>query len=353
MKASWGMQFSNPMVVIGFATLVTLVALNLFGVFEIFLGGNVMNTAGELASRHGAGGAFFNGVLATVLATPCTAPFLSIALGFAFTQSAAIIVLMFLTVGAGLAFPYVLLSWYPAWLKFLPKPGAWMEKFKMAMGFPMLVTAVWLAKIGPEKYGERAWWLGVFLVLVAAAAWVFGEFVQRGRRRKGLGWVFVIGLLALAYLWALESKLGWRSPVQVSADAPLKNAPKGYAWKKWSPSAVEEARKAGRIVVVDFTAWWCATCNTHVKPAFGSERVIIRLKELEAVALLADHSDFPPEITAELENFQRAGVPLVLVYPRDTTLPPIVLPDPNPLLGYSHFAGLIDEALLAAAGRKN
>jgi thiol:disulfide interchange protein DsbD len=350
-KAGWGMQFSNPQFIIGFTVLVTLVALNLFGVFEVVLGGNVMGTAGELASRHGASGAFFNGVLATLLATPCTAPFLSIALGFAFAQSAGVIVLVFLTVGVGLAFPYVVLSWYPAWLKFLPKPGAWMEKFKMAMGFPMLLTAVWLAKIGPEKYGERAWWLGVFLVLVAAAAWVFGEFVQRGRKRKGLGLATVVALLALAYFWALESQLDWRSPVdsKTVTGAHLKNAPKGYGWEKWSPAAVEQARKAGRVAVVDFTAWWCATCNTIVKPAFGKADLVAKMKELNAVALLADHSDFPPDIAAELEKYQRAGVPLVLIYPRDASKPPIVLPDPNPLLGTGHYAGLILDALQQAA----
>ncbi len=350
-KAGWGMQFSNPQFIIVFTVLVTLVALNLFGVFEVVLGGNVMGAAGELASRHGASGAFFNGVLATLLATPCTAPFLSIALGFAFVQSAGVITLMFLTVGVGLAFPYVVLSWYPAWLKFLPKPGAWMEKFKMAMGFPMLLTAVWLAKIGPEKYGDRAWWLGVFLVLVAAAAWVFGEFVQRGHKRKAVGLVAVLALLALAYFWALESKLDWRSPVdaKLAANAPLRNAPKGYAWEKWSTAAVQDARNAGRVVVVDFTAWWCATCNAIVKPAFGKPDLTAKMKELNAAALLADHSDFPPDIAAELEKYQRAGVPLVLVYPRDANKPPIVLPDPNPVLGISHYAGLILDALKQAA----
>src|SRR5439155_6610104 len=136
--ASWGMQFQNPKFLIAMTVLVTLVALNLFGVFEVLLGGSALSAAAELASQEGNAGAFFNGVLATALATPCTAPFLGVALGFAFAQSAAIIVLMFLTIGLGLALPYVLLSFAPGLLKFLPKPGAWMEKFKVAMGFPML-----------------------------------------------------------------------------------------------------------------------------------------------------------------------------------------------------------------------
>ena len=162
--AGWGMQFGSPVFIVCLTTLVTLVALNLFGVFEVTLGGRALDTAGELASKHGAAGAFFNGVLATTLATPCTAPFLAPALGFAFSQSPATIVLIFLTVGLGLASPYILLSWNPAWLKFLPKPGAWMEKFKIAMGFPMLATVVWLFNIAASSYGKNVLWLGIFLV---------------------------------------------------------------------------------------------------------------------------------------------------------------------------------------------
>src|SRR5207244_854981 len=138
---------------------------------EITLGGKTLNTAGQLASKHGASGAFFNGILATTLATPCTAPFLSIALGFAFSQSAGTIILIFLFVGLGLAAPYVLLSCNPALLKFLPKPGAWMEKFKITMGFPMLATVVWLLNIAASSYGKNVFWLGIFLVVVAFATW--------------------------------------------------------------------------------------------------------------------------------------------------------------------------------------
>src|SRR5262249_39490090 len=186
--------------------------LNLFGLFEVTLSGRVMGTAGDLASKHGAAGAFFNGVLATVLATPCTAPFLSTALGFAFVQPATIVILVFLTVGLGLAAPFVVLSWQPAWLKFLPKPGAWMEKFKIAMGFPMLATAVWLFSLTTTFYGERSWWLAIFLVFVGAAAWVFGAFIQRGGRRRGLAAAVALLLLATGYVWALDDKLRWRSP---------------------------------------------------------------------------------------------------------------------------------------------
>ncbi len=186
--ASWGMQFQNPTFLVAITILVVLVSLNLFGVFEVNLGGSVIGSAGELASRGGTAGAFFNGVLATILATPCTAPFLAPALGFAFAQPPAIIGLMFLAIGLGLAAPYLLLSFKPAWLRFLPKPGPWMERFKIIMGFPMLGTAFWLFSLTGTHLGKSgSLWFGIFLVTLALAAWIWGEFIQRGHSRKGSG----------------------------------------------------------------------------------------------------------------------------------------------------------------------
>ncbi len=344
--AGWGMQFGNPQFLVILTVLVTLVALNLFGLFEVNLGGTAMNAAGTLASKHGAAGAFFNGVLATVLATPCTAPFLSIALGFAFAQSAPLIVLMLLTVGLGLASPYILLSWHPAWLRFLPKPGAWMERFKIAMGFPMLATALWLFSLLPVHYGDRTWWLSIFLVMLALCAWIYGEFVQRGRARRVLAVVTVVVLLVASYGGVVEGKLQWRSP-QASTQATRgpKDQPEGIDWAPWSTEAVAAARQQGRPVLVDFTADWCLTCNTLVKPALENAAVRQRLKEAHVVALLGDYTGTPAAITEELTRFGRAGVPLVVVYPKDPKEPPIVLPEPSPLRGPSHYSAIISGAL--------
>ena len=255
--AGWGMQFGSPIFLVCLVTLVTLVALNLFGVFEVAIGGRALDTAGQLASQHGASGAFFNGVLATVLATPCTAPILGTALGFAFAQSAMVILLIFLTVGLGLALPYVILCWNPGWLKFLPKPGAWMEKFKIAMGFPMLATAIWLFNIAASTYGKNVLWLGLFLVVLAFASWLFGEFVQRGRKRKGVALALVLLLLAGGYAYALEAKLNWRAPyVDAGKTGSLKESADGIDWQRWSPGAIMDARNEHRPVLVDFTADW-------------------------------------------------------------------------------------------------
>jgi thiol:disulfide interchange protein DsbD len=327
-RAGWGMQFGNPQFLVALTALVTLVALNLFGLFEINPGARVMDAAGTLASKHGPAGAFFNGVLATILATPCTAPFLGAALGFAFAQSAGIIVLMFMVVALGLASPYVILSWQPAWLKFLPKPGAWMERFKVAMGFPMLATAVWLFSLIPLHYGGRTLWLGLFLVILALAAWIYGEFVQRGRAHRGLGLTAALALLVGGYLYAVEGQLRWRSPVpDITLAGSLKESPDGIDWQRWSPAAVAQARAQGRPVFVDFTADWCLTCQANKRIAIDIPSVRAKLKEINAVALLGDYTRLPDDITAELNRYGRAGVPLVLVYPGTPSAPPQVLPE--------------------------
>ncbi|HSY10333.1 MAG TPA: thioredoxin family protein, partial [Candidatus Dormibacteraeota bacterium] len=326
--AGWGMQFGSPIFIVCLTTLVTLVALNLFGVFEVTLGGRTLDAAGNLASRHGAPGAFFNGILATTLATPCTAPFLAPALGFAFSQSAATIILIFLFVGLGLASPYILLSWNPVWLKFLPKPGAWMEKFKIAMGFPMLATVVWLFNVASSSYGKNVLWLGVFLVIVAFAAWIFGEFVQRGRKHKTAAAIVTLILLASGYAFALEKELDWRETMPESnATNSLKESPDGIDWQRWSPEAVAQSRAAGKTVLVDFTADWCLTCQVNKKTSIEISSVRQKLKYLNAVALVGDYTHFPDSITTELNRFNRAGVPLVLVYPKNPDAQAIVLPE--------------------------
>lgn len=327
-SASWGMQFKSPQLSVGFIALVVLIALNLFGVFEINLGGGAMGVAGQLASKHGAGGAFFNGVLATVLATPCTAPVLASALGFAFAQPPLVVLLFFLTIGCGLAFPYVLLSWKPGWLKFLPRPGAWMEKFKVAMGFPMLATAVWIFWFTAPRFGDDGViWIGLFLVGLAFAVWIWGGFVQRGSKRRGLAMLIALGVIVASYAYALENKLHWRSPVKSSSAGKLQNDPDGVQWQPWSADAVAKARNEGRPVLVDFTAKWCLTCNKFVKPAVDNRDVRRKLDEVNGVALLADNTDYPDDVMAELKKFHSdAAVPLVLVYSRDASQPAMVLP---------------------------
>lgn len=331
--ASWGMILQNQIFRVVLTVLITLVALNLFGLFEITLGGGVMNAAGNLTAKEGFSGAFFNGVLATVLATPCTAPFLAGAIGFAFTQPPAIIILMFLMAGLGLAAPFVILCWNPGLLRILPRPGAWMEKFKIAMGFPMLATAVWIFWFTAPRFGKSGvLWLGLFLVILSAASWVWGQFVQRGRKRKGLAIAISLLLLGGGYVLALEKKLNWRSPTTFSAsDGSLKESADGIDWQQWSPEAVAQARSEGHPVLVDFTADNCLNCQVNKATSLEIPTTRAKLKEIGAVAFLGDFTDSDPRIAAELKRHERAGVPLVLVYPRDpnaevAVLPPLLTP---------------------------
>jgi thiol:disulfide interchange protein DsbD len=251
-----------------------------------------------------------------------------------------VIVLVFASAAAGLAAPYVLLSWQPGWLRFVPKPGVWMDRFKVAMGFPMLATAVWVFSLTLTFYHERTWWLALTLVVVALAAWVFGEFVQRGRTRRGLALAVTAALLASAYFYGLEGQLQWRSPAEASASSAV--ATDKIPWEPWSPEAVLKARAAGRPVLVDFTADWCLTCQANKKFALEVPAVMQRLKEINAVSLLGDYTRLPKNITEELQKFGRAGVPLVLVYPADRTKEPRVLPE-------ALTPSIVTEALAAAA----
>ena len=319
--ASWSAPFQNPVFRVLITVLITLVALNLFGVFELTLGGSAMQKASDLSSKDGWSGAFFNGVLAAVLATPCTAPFLASALAFAFLQPPLVILLFFVAIGAGLALPFVALCWEPAWLRFLPRPGVWMVRFKVAMGFPMLATAMWLFWFTAGRLGESGTgvlWFGLFLVVLASAAWVWGEFVQRSTR--GRGWAMVIAslLLLAGYFGFLERQLDWRTPAGRRV--------KGLEWQKWSAAAVEQARREGHPVMVDFTADSCLNCKWNKATAIEIDATRARIKELGVRVFEGDFTDGDPIIAEELKKHGRRGVPLVLMYSADLAKAPELLP---------------------------
>lgn len=316
--ANWSTAFQSPTFRVLLCILMVLVSLNLFGVFEVALEGKAITSATEIIRREGPGAAFFNGVLAAVLATPCTAPFLATAVAFAFTQPPLVLVLIFLTVGLGLALPFVLLCWQPAWLKLLPKPGDWMVRFKVAMGFPMLGTAIWIFWFTATRMGgSGVLWFGLFLVVVSAAAWAWGEFGQRAGRPL-VGAIAALALLAAGYLGLMEGALDWRTPAS-------QRVPR-ITWQPWSSDAVNAARAAGHPVLVDFTADNCANCKFNLVRSIEIASTIERLRKGGFVTLAGDFTDASPAIAAELKRFSRRGVPLVLVYPKDPKQAPRVLP---------------------------
>ena len=196
------------------------------------------------------------------------------------------------------------------------------------MGFPMLAVAVWLFSLIPLHYGKRSLWLGLFLVILALAAWVYGEFVQRARARRGLGLAVALLLLVGGYLYAVEGQLRWRSPVpDTFAAGSLKESPDGIDWQRWTPDAVAQARVAGRPVFVDFTADWCLTCQANKRLAIDIPAVRARLKEINAVALLGDYTRLPDDITTELNRYRPSRCPPRPGLPRNPAEPPLVLPE--------------------------
>jgi len=310
-EIGWGAQLQSPAFVFGMAAFLLIFSLNLSGLFEIGLSATAVG--GELQTKQGYTGSFFSGILAVLVSTPCSAPFLAPALGAAFSPafSAAESMLIFTFIAVGLAAPYLLLSLFPAAVKLLPRPGAWMETFKQFMAFPLYATVGWLLWVlaGQTKDDDYALLFLVFgLVIVAMAGWVYGRFAKPA------------GRLVAAVLLVAGLGLGWPKAPEAANAA-------GYhvKWEHWSPEAVAAARAAGRTVYLDFTARWCATCQTNKAAVFSSHEVLAELEKQNVLLLKADWTSKDPAITAELAKWNRSAVPFNLVY--HGAAEPVVLPE--------------------------
>jgi thiol:disulfide interchange protein DsbD len=310
-QLGWGFQLQSPAFVYALAGVMLVFALNMSGVFEFGL--SATSVGSSLQSRSGLAGSFFTGVLATVVATPCAAPFLAPALGAALALPVVQSFAIFTAIALGLALPYLLLSIFPAAVRVLPRPGAWMETFKQFMAFPLYATVaylLWVLAGQTTETGLLAALLG--LVLVAMGIWVYGRWrapgASPGRAR--------FGLIACALLLAAGASTGW----------PRAAAPTDLVWEKWSPEAVERLRGEGRIVYVDFTARWCATCQANKRLVFHSEDVLRMFRDERVVPLRGDWTNRDPAITAELARYHRSAVPFNVVW-----LPghadPVILPE--------------------------
>lgn len=323
----WGFQLQSPLVIAGLALLMLLVALNMSGVFEI--GTSVQNVGSGASAQGGATGAFFTGALAVVVAAPCTAPFMAGALGYALTQPPITALAVFLALALGFAAPFVAVAFIPGLLKLLPRPGAWMDVLKKGLAFPMYGAALWLVWVFAQQSGPLP--LAHLLaagVLAAFGAWLYG--LAQNRRAMGKGGVVstIVALLALALaitvatFGALSAQPPAAAAATASADTP--SSP-GLAAEAWSPEKVKALQAEGRPVLVDFTAAWCVTCQVNEKVALSGAKVADAFKAQNAVYLKADWTNRDPVIAKALAEFDRVGVPLYVVYPKNGGAP-VILP---------------------------
>ncbi len=318
-SVGWGFQLQSPLLVIALAVVMVLIGLNLIGAFEI--GGSVVGLGDGLASRGGRLGAFTTGVLAVVVATPCTAPFMGAAMGYAVTQPPAVALSVFMALALGFALPVVALSFAPGLLRLLPKPGRWMLVLKQAFAFPMFATAIWLIWVASVQTGPQ----GVLAALVAVLAagfvvWLVG--VTRGSLpRRAFGTVLAV-LVALAAGWfTVENAVPGTNAEARAGDI-----------QAWSPERVATLQGQGKPVFVNFTAAWCITCLANERVALSRQEVKDAFARLGVTYLKADWTNRDSRIAQALAEQGRAGVPLYLFYParkdgQAEILPQLLTPD--------------------------
>jgi thiol:disulfide interchange protein/DsbC/DsbD-like thiol-disulfide interchange protein len=318
-EIGWGFQLQSPGFVAAMAFLLFGLGLSLAGVVEI----------GTSLTRVGGGGSsgyrssFMNGVLATVVATPCTAPFMGAALGFALTQSAGTSMLIFTALGAGMAAPYVALSAWPALLRFLPRPGAWMVRFRHLTAFPLFATVAWLVWVFGHQTGiDGVLRLLLGLTLLALGLWIWGQWVtlSAAERTKWAARTAGAGFIVAGLVLAATS-------APTATAAPSSRPAEGIAWEVYSEERVAAHRAAGRPVFIDFTAAWCLTCKVNERIALSSNEVQQLVKARNIAMLKADWTSKDPAITRALAGFGRSGVPLYVLYDADPAAQPRLLPE--------------------------
>ncbi len=304
-SVGWGFQLQSPWLVGGLALLLFAIGLNLLGVFEI--GGRFQNIGSGVVKGGGRLSSFLTGVLAVIVATPCTAPFMAGAVGYALTSSAGVSMAVFLTLGLGFALPFLLLAYAPGLLARLPKPGPWMETFRQVLAFPMFAAAIWLVWVLSLQSGaDGVAKLLLGALLLAFALWLF---------RKGSGLAKILGVVAL--LASIALPLSTKAPDSTTGETAINAG-------VWSAEAVAMAQTEERPIFVDFTAAWCVTCKVNERLVLKTKKAADLFERTDTKFLIADWTNKDDGIAAELARFGRAGVPLYLVYMPGSDTPKIL-----------------------------
>jgi len=324
-RIGWAFQFQQPWFLAFIVYLFFVMGLSLSGVFEI--GTSLMGAGGNLTEKKGAKGSFFTGVLATTVATPCTAPFMGPAIGFALTQSWFIAMLIFVSLGLGMALPILLLSFIPMLGRYMPKPGQWMETFKQFMAFPLYASALFFLWVLGNQVGV----MGMSLVLascvvLAFAAWLYQRRFTMGPIMRTVNYAVGLGAVALA-IYVVQT------PFMQTSAAPARAAATDASGKEivaafepFSSQRVSELRAAGQPVFVNMTAAWCITCLANEQTSLSTDRVKQSMLDNNITYMKGDWTNEDPEITAVLDQFDRPSVPLYILYPGDPEAEPIILP---------------------------
>ncbi|MGJ8723759.1 MAG: protein-disulfide reductase DsbD family protein [Roseibacillus sp.] len=312
---NWGGQLENPYVMFTLIIVMLLLAMNMYGVFEIGVGATGVGS--NLTRKDGLGGSFFSGVLATVVATPCSAPFLGAALGAAVALPTFWFFMAFTVMAAGLSLPYLTLSAFPGLVRKLPRPGAWMESFKQGMSFLLFATVgyllwVYSAQVFEQDYGQKGLFVMIGLSLIAAAGWVWGRWTTPIRKAK-TKWIARGVTLALFLAGFVLAKPG--QAIDESKVVTIE-------WGKWTKEKEQEALAEGRPVYVDFTAKWCLTCQVNKKNAYTQE-VVDLMNNRNVLFLKADKTTTNEEIDAELTKLGRSAIPVNVLYSPEKKVPNI------------------------------
>ncbi len=292
-QIGWGFQLQNPLFVMFLVYLLVLVALNLAGFFEV--GSGLTNIGSKLADQQGLSGSFYTGILATLVATPCTAPFMGVAIGYALVQPFYVSIFVFLALGFGLALPYLLLTIFPVTRSWLPQPGAWMIKFKEFLAFPMLATVAWLIwvlSIQAGSYGVLVALMG--LVVMALGIWL----TQNNGIFRWSGWVFMF--LSLWPFYTLYQTTNQGEKIQ--------------NWQPFTSSSYAAAKNNTEPIFVNMTAAWCITCQVNEQVALNTDETRKLFSAEKIQYLKGDWTDFDADITQYLEKYQRNGVPIYVYY---------------------------------------
>jgi thiol:disulfide interchange protein len=297
----WGFQLQSPAVVAVLAVLFTLIGLNLAGLFEF--GNFLPSGVASLRAKNPTIDAFLSGVLATAIASPCTAPFMGASLGYAIGLPAVQALAVFGAIGVGMALPYLAASVIPAVARAMPRPGNWMVIFKHLMAFPMFATVVWLVWVLGQQSGiDGAGALLALLVMLALTIWTF---TLKGRVRVAMGSISTV-LLAFT-LWMLGPNV-----VKLQDGPPAAQLASG--WQAWEPGRVDQLTAQGQSVFVDFTAAWCVTCQYNKKTTLSNASVLADIADKKVVLLRADWTRRDPAVTAALSQLGRSGVPVYVIY---------------------------------------